>query len=365
MYKFAYLYVRLGYILAGIVFGVSVLFCGGALVVLEFQKPRESADRFNFDLDRIQADIRNQSDTVQQTFGIDPALPALKRLKERDWRSWSVSVSASEYLNAERQEALKDCEELRDAVLAKLQEDIGLILGKLASTNTPAQTNSLGVSDVPEPHANISEGDDQVTLYSRSADFAQRISECESAQTTVAKILEETKSPANRSALERAKGEIDRFLDVLRQEETKSLSPSQTAIVPFSGALPAVQMPQKLAPSRKENARLDILGVLSRVRSAVTEGWALEETIDGALTDTLKDFEAHARLNSQGASAVLMNQVAVVGIFLLLLIVSFFIAVGSDLVKAILDSAVWLSHICMNTSLPEPRDAADEKPDAP
>jgi len=34
-----------------------------------------------------------------------------------------------------------------------------------------------------------------------------------------------------------------------------------------------------------------------------------------------------------------------------MVVLAFFIAVGSDLVKAILDSAVWLSHIYTNTAV--------------
>jgi hypothetical protein len=362
MYKFAYFYVRLGYILAGIVFGVSVLFCGGAIVVLEFQKPRQSADQFNFDLKRIQAEIRTQSEAIQQTFGIKPDLPALKRLKERDWRSWSVSLSASERLMAERQTALKDCEELRDAVLAKLEADIGLILGKLAPVITSSQKNSPDFPDLTEVRSDMPAGNEQTMLFSRGADFAERIRECEDAKWTISKILEETKNAENRSALEGAHEEIDRFLEILRNEEAKSATLSQTSIVSASVESSGFQEAQESAPSRKENVRQDLTVVLDDLRSSVTGGWSLRQTIDGTLKDTLRDFEERAILNSQMASAILMNQVAVLGIFLLLLVVAFFIAVGSDLVKAILDSAVWLSNIYSNTLPQQGSEGAGENP---
>jgi hypothetical protein len=349
MYRFAYLYVKLGYILAGIVLGVSVVFCGSALLVLELQKPRESAKSFNSEFERIQVAIRSQARTVQQTFGLNPAEPPLVRLKERNWRARSVSRSAAEYLTQQREAALQDCQELRSIVLAKLEADIGLIIGKLESASTSAVTNAPSPSNAP---AGSPAGEELDALYADvSEGVGKRINGCEAARRSVAQILQETRNADNRSALERAQIQISQFIEILRSERSSGSLSSEAGSFSVAGAVPAVlSQPQASVPSRKENARLELMSVLSMVRTAVTEGWALEWTIENRLQTELEKFEKRAADNGEAADNRLRTQFVVVGLFLLLLVLAFFIAVGSDLVKAILDSAVWLSHIYTNTS---------------
>jgi hypothetical protein len=359
MYKFAYLYVKLGYILAGIVLGVSVVFCGVAIVVLELQKPRESPDRFNFELERIQVAIRSQARTIQRAFDLDPAPPALTRLQDRTWQASSVSLSAVGNLAQQRQAALQDCHELRSLILAKLEADIGLIIGKLESANTSASSNAVGAADSSNAQENPPAGDESNALFAETSEgLSERIKECETARWTVAQILGEAKNADSRSALERAQGQISRFLEILRNERSSVSSSSEAGSV--TGAPPVPSLPQTSTPSRKENARLELMSVLSMVRAAVTDGWALELTIENRLQTELEKFAERAAINGEIAGVRLMTQIYVAGLFLLLLVVAFFIAVGSDLVKAILDSAVWLSHIYTNTSSGDSGDTEED-----
>jgi len=348
MYKFAYLYVRLGYILAGVVFGISIVFFGGTLVVLEFQKPRESSEDYNAELARIQGTIKAQVANIRDTFGLDPQTPALKELSERSWQTSYVSLASAKRLLAERQAALQECEELRSVILAQFEADIRFILGKLDSASVTNAGPSDGGADSNNSSSQLLSGQAQVQLYAQGAGLLEKISQCQSAEEAVTSILGETKNSENRSALERARGQIIRFLAILRGEQNrvseKPTSANSFESGPSSSAAPARE------PTRRDNARALLVSVLYEVNSAVTGEWALSETLDGDLDKVLTKFEERANANNIQSNALLRSQLEAIKNLLLFVVLAFFIAVGSDLVRAILDSAVWLSHIYTNTS---------------
>lgn len=348
MYKFAYLYVRLGYILAGVVFGVSVMYFGGTLLILEFQKPRESSREFNRELADIQGKIKAQVDNIRIAFNIDPQTPALNQLSTRSWETSYISPASAEHLFSEREAALHECEELSSVILAKLEADIGFILEKLDASpvaNTRAADRGADSNTAPaQPTADQT----QIPLYVKGPWLEAKISECLSAKRVVESILGETKNSENRSALERAQAEINRFLGILTGEQNKtSREPDPSgpnATRPSSPAAPAIE------PGRKENVRAELLSVLSEVKNAVTGDWTLSLTLQNTLGEELDKFRDRAVANNMQANALLRSQLVSLGLLLLSVVLAFFIAVGSDLVRAILDSAVWLSHICVNTS---------------
>jgi hypothetical protein len=347
MYKFAYLYVRLGYILAGVVFGVSVVFFGGTLVVLEFQKPRASSEDYNAELARIQGTIKAQVANIRDTFGLDPQTPALKQLSERNWRTSYVSLASANRLLSERQAALQECEQLRSVILAKLEADIRFILGKLNASSATSPVAADSDTDSEKSSSRLPD-QSQIQLYAQGAALLEKIAQCQSAEQAVISILGETKNSENRAALERARGEIIRFLAILRSERSRvpeNAAPS-SRFEPESGFSTAPSS----EPSRKDNARALLVSALYEVQSAVTGEWALSQTLDDALDKVLTKFEDRANANNIQSNALLRSQLEAIKNLLLFLMLAFFIAVGSDLVKAILDSAVWLSHIYTNTS---------------
>jgi hypothetical protein len=348
MYKFAYLYVRLGYILAGIVFGVSIVFFGGTLVVLEFQKPRASSEDFNADLARIQGTIKAQVASIRDTFGLDPQTPALKQLSERSWQTSYVSLASANRLRSERQAALQECEELRSDILAKLETDIRFILGKLDASPLTNLGTSDGDTDSEKSSSQLLPEQTQTQLYAQGAALMEKIAQCHSAEQAVISILGETKNSENRSALERARGEIIRFLAILRSEQGK-VPENPAASSPFEPELGSSAAPAS-EPSRRDNARALLVSVLYQVKSAVTGEWALAQTLEDRLGNVLTKFEDRANANNVQSDGLLRSQLEAIKNLLLFVMVAFFIAVGSDLVRAIIDSAVWLSHIYTNTS---------------
>lgn len=358
MYKFAYLYVRLGYILAGLVFGVSVVFFGGTLVVLEFQKPRETSEDYNAKLARIQGTIKAQVANIRDTFGLDPQTPALKQLGERSWQTSYVSLASAKRLLSERQAALQECEELRSVVLAKLEADIRFIVGKLDASSAGNPGASGGGADLNNSSSPFLPGEAHIQLYAQGVVLLEKISQCQSAEQAITLILGETKNSENRSALERARGEIIRFLAILRGEESKASEEAAPASTFESGPSPSAEPARE--PSRKENARALLVSVLYEVNNAVTGEWALSQTLDGTLNEVLTQFEDRANANNIRTDDLFRSQLESIKNLLLFVMLAFFIAVGSDLVRAILDSAVWLSHIYSNTSAKSKADESEQ-----
>jgi hypothetical protein len=101
--------------------------------------------------------------------------------------------------------------------------------------------------------------------------------------------------------------------------------------------------------------------MLGEVRVAITQDWNLDRTLE-TLDEELQHFYEDARANGEKSEELLRGQLLLLGVLLVIAVLAFFIAVGSDLVKAILDSAVWLSHIYTNTANGEVARGGDEPP---
>jgi len=348
MYKFAYLYVRLGYVLAGAVLTIALLFIGGAIIMLELQKPKISAADFNREFAEIQRNIQAQADAIQHVFQLDQSLPALRSLKSRKWDVASITPRSAKRLEREYDATSAEIASLRQLLLAQLQEDVDFIIGKLAPNDEVAAVKADGT---PAPQ-NFQDLTGKPTLaqgiYANHI-FSQRVAMCNDALNYVASLLAEAKSTDNRAALGRAKNEVLRFLEIIREQRTM-LEYSEIQEAADDQQTVRADQKEEPKPSRRDNVREDLVNMLNEVQVAVTGGWSLDQSVV-ALHEKLKDFKQQAYQNGRISANLFNTQLGLFGVLLLIVVLAFFIAVGSDLVKAILDSAVWLSHIYTNTAV--------------
>lgn len=354
MYKFAYLYVRLGYLLAAVVLGVGFFFVGGAIVALEAQKPRVPASFFNDRVAKIQNGIIAQTDLIQRVFALDQSLPALKSLRSRKWGATYISPSAATRLEREYDASADDIDSLREAVVGQLHNSVDFIIGKLAPSDSTPQSEpgdtsySPNFSELPELASSKDFSQEVYASDSGTISFNERIASCNDALVLVATLRTEAKNSENKAALGRANSEIESFLAVIRQQKTLlERQPSQEVAAQLQSASP--QVPNEPKRSRKDDVREDLLAMLKEVEAAVTQGWSLDVSLQ-KIEHELQVFRAEADLNGRVSAGLFNFQMGLVGVLLGLVVLAFFIAVGSDLVKAILDSAVWLSHIYANTA---------------
>jgi hypothetical protein len=354
MYRFAYLYVKLGYLIAGIVVGVSLLFTGISIVVLEFQKLRQSAESYNREFARLQDKIAAQANSVQRVFGLDPSLPSLASLQARQWNASLVSTSSAARLERELAATKADVESLRQAVVSRLEADVNFITGQLAAhqKDSPNQRTASPSSSPSVLTSFSGDGSSLQEIYARtnSLTFPLRAMVCDKALDLVRTLQVEAKSTDNKAALGRAGGELEKFLQVIRNQQTL-LEQAEVASVPMPKETSVLEPAAQERPTRKDNIREDLAEMLNRVLAAVTTEWNLDLTVKAMDSETTM-FARQAQASSEQSDGKLNLQFALVGGFLLVVVLAFFIAVGSDLVKAILDSAVWLFHIYTNTSAP-------------
>lgn len=359
MYRFAYLYVKLGYLLAGIILGLSLLFIGGSVVVLEFQKPRDSAASFNQKFAASQGAIEAQADTIERVFGLDQSLAALRNLRSRQWNSTLVSPSSAARLKAEYEAAQTDVQSLRQAVLNQLEEDIGFITSQLVANQEVAPKERIVATSPPAIPALLH---DAKSIYASTniAMFPRRILLCDNALYMVRTLQAEARSTDNKAALGRAGKEIEKFLQIIRDQENLSeqaeAAPASAPTEPSFDALA-----ENNRPTRRDNVRERLSEMLGEVRVAITQDWNLDRTLE-TFDEKLQDFYVKARANGEKSEELLRGQLLLLGLLLVIAVLAFFIAVGSDLVKAILDSAVWLSHIYTNTANGEVARTGDEPP---
>lgn len=365
MYKFAYFYVKLGYIIASSVFVISMCFCVFNIIVLQSQKPSASSSIFNEKLEKIQSDIQSQCDVVQKTFNISPDVSPLICLREMTWHLHSLSFSELKRLNDQRAESMSACEELKGLVLLQLNENIKIILDQLHSASSSLNNQQIHTTDDKNDKSNILVNGKNVTshiytnVYDYNINYNVKIKACELATKEIDELLQQTKKLENISLLNDVQKQILHFIQVINRESEKhdgyrefvaSKNPSHSI---SQQAQQITHTHQKEYSSKKSEAFQNLKDVLNLVSYAVTNDWVLERLITQQLNGVLLEIDEKTAEITAKRSAISLNQISYIGILILFTIISFFIAVGSDLVKSILDSAIWLSHIYSNTASKE------------
>lgn len=349
MYRFAYLYVRLGYFLSGVIAFVALLYSVTMILNLEFDKTRDSSDRFNAFFSKKQMRIISGLNTIEVAFGLDPNNSTLEALRNRNWSTRHIDGKSSNWLQEQLGDAQSEVEDLRNQVVVVLNDNLDEIIRSLSKRRESSQASS-----VPKPAGVKTDGLQptiNIPLFVSGANFEQKLRLLSKARDSLEYVLDEAKKPENQIKFKNAIAQVERIDDAVADARTDwDYGPTMEETV--SPEIPASTMTSRPASSRRQNIAGDLRDAINEVRSAATQEWSLEQIVN-ELSAPVGEFSELADRNTERNKTLWHGQANYVGIFLIALLVSFFIAVGADIVRALLDSAVWLSHIGSQSSQPQ------------
>lgn len=349
MYKFAYFYVKAGYI-AGIIMALLTFAIFSFLIIkIQIDKPSVDPTDYNLKLSEIQNRIKSQVEAIKKTFNLKES-ESLSSLKNQSWNSDILSKKTAIKLFEEHRKSRRDLEEIKKEILISFNKNVLFVNTKLNEYLDHNKVDSINQGNTDLPNSDSSNS--KSFLIYNNKNIPKKLEICSNIYLVLNEILSESESEENKNAISIAIQQAQNFQKIFKEQNINNPSPDKQSVST------AVSLPATPSIKRVE----DIVTLLDKSRFAmefaVTEDLILSHEIENILTE-INNFQNEVNRTDSLSGSLFEKQIICVALFLICLIASFFIAVGSDFIKAILDSAVWLSHIYNNTSSAKRADVND------
>lgn len=340
MYKFAYFYVKAGYI-AGLIMALLTLSVFTFLIFkIQSDKPSRDPSDYNLKLSQIQDRIKSQVDVIEKTFNLKGS-ESLASLKNQSWYSDLLSKNSANKLFEEHKKSQKYFEEIKKEILLSFNKNILFVNNKLNDYLKENKVNSKNHENTDLPNSDFSNSKN--FLIYNNKNIPKKLEICRDIYLVLNEILSESESEENKNALSIAIQQTQNFHKIFYLNNTNPSQDNQIVNTAVA-SLPATPSARRIE---------DIANLLDKsifaMEVAVTDDLILSNLISNTLTEINK-FENDVNSIESLAGSLFEKQIICFVLLIICLIASFFVAVGSDFIKAILDSAVWLSHIYDNTS---------------
>jgi len=338
MYKFAYFYVKAGYI-AGLIIALLTFAIFTFLIIkIQIDKPSLNPNEYNLKLSKIQDRIKSQVEAIEKTFNLNDS-ESLAHLKNQSWNSDKLSKNSVIKLFEEHKKSQKYLEEIKKEILLSFTKNVLFVNKKLY---TYLESNKLNQIKAPPPSSDIL--NNRFLLIYNNNDIPKKLEICSNINLTLNEILSESESEENKNAIAIAIQQAENFQKIFKEQNV--INPSRDNQI-----LSIAVSNQPATPSikRVENVARLLDNSLIAMEFAITDGLILSSEVSKILTE-IDDFRNEVNKIESISSSLFEKQIICFALLLICLLASFFVAVGSDFIKAILDSAVWLSNIYENTS---------------
>jgi hypothetical protein len=347
MYKFAYFYVKAGYI-AGLVIGLLTVSAFTFLIIkIQIDKPSRDSSNYNLRLSQIQDRIKSQVEAIEKTFNLNDSV-SLASLKNQSWNSDKLSQNSVIKLFEEHKKSQNYLEEIKKEILLSFTKNVLFVNKKLDNYLDSKKLNQK--NDRP-PNSDIL--NKRFLLIYNNNDIQKKLEICSNVNLTLSEILSESESEENKNAISIAIQQTENFQRIFNEQNVNKPSRDNQILsiaVSNQSATPSIKRVEDIARLLDKS--------IIEMEFAVTDGLILSSEVYKIFTE-IDGFRDEVNKIETVYSSLFEKQIICLALLLICLIASFFIAVGSDFIKAILDSAVWLSHIYENTSIPKRTDATD------